>query len=159
MITPDAAVDLITREALYLDRRQWDDWLSLYTEDCVFWVPAWRDEDETTNDPDSELSLIYYRGRHNLRDRIWRVTSGLSVASAVLPRVSHQVTNIRVEGQGAVTAAFCTHVFEPKRQRQRSLFGRYDYELRMEEEALKIAIKKITLMNDKIQTVADFYMI
>ena len=34
-----------------------------------------------TDDPDRELSLIYYRGRANLEDRVWRARSGQSVAS------------------------------------------------------------------------------
>ena len=69
---------LITREAMLLDRRCWREWLDLYSEDSVFWMPAWLDEDTTTSDPDAELSHIYYKGRHNLEDRVWRATSGMS---------------------------------------------------------------------------------
>lgn len=151
------ATALISREAMLLDQRHWREWLDLYSEDCVFWMPAWRDGDTITSDPDAELSHIYYKGRHNLEDRVWRATSGLSVASDVLPRVCHQVTNIMVEGDDNATAAFCSHVYEPKRQRQRSLFGHYDYQLISQDG--EIAAKTIILMNDRIETVADFYMV
>ena len=57
---------------MLLDRRCWREWLDLYSEDSVFWMPAWLDEDTTTSDPDAELSHIYYKGRHNLEDRVWR---------------------------------------------------------------------------------------
>ena len=84
MITRAEAEDLIAREGLMLDRRDWDGWLALFTEDCTYWMPAWRDEETPTEDPQSELSLIWYQGRHNLEDRVWRVKSGLSVASVPL---------------------------------------------------------------------------
>ena len=34
----------------------WDDWLALYTEDCEFWVPAWKSEDTPTADPGAEVA-------------------------------------------------------------------------------------------------------
>jgi len=44
MIAADEAAALLYREALSLDRGEWDDWLALFTEDAVFWMPAWRDD-------------------------------------------------------------------------------------------------------------------
>lgn len=157
MITLAEATDLLTREALALDRRDWDAWLALYVEDAVYWAPAWRDEVATTADPDAELSLIYYQGRHNLEDRVWRIRSGLSVASSPLPRTVHQVTNVHVDAAGTVTAAWAVHQFNVRRQSQHSFFGRYEYQLRRDDGAWRIAAKKIILLNDRIPTVADIY--
>ncbi|MEY2928436.1 MAG: hypothetical protein RL367_2913 [Pseudomonadota bacterium] len=159
MISRDEAETLLTREALYLDRRQWDQWLALYTPDCVYWMPAWRDEEEMTQDPDSELSLIWYKGRHNLEDRVWRVKSGLSVASIPLMRTVHQVTNVLIEGDDRVAASFSVHVHNPKRRQDHVFFGRYEVRLVRVGGALLIAEKKIMLMNDMIPAVADFYMV
>lgn len=152
---------LLTREALCLDRGQWDDWLALYTEDAIFWMPAWRDELNPTEDPESELSLIYYKGRRNLEDRVWRARSGMSVASAPRPRAVHQVTNIFLEGGDRVTAAFCVHLFDKRAERTHSFFGRYDYQLARSDDnsAWMIAMKKILLLNDTIPTVVDFYTV
>jgi benzoate/toluate 1,2-dioxygenase subunit beta len=157
MISLADANDLLTREALYLDRRDWDAWLALYADDAVYWVPAWRDEVTQTSDPDAELSLIYYQGKHNLEDRVWRVKSGLSVASSPIPRTVHQVTNIMVDSDGAVHAAWAVHQFNVRRQSQHSFFGRYEYHVMASKGAWKIAMKKIILLNDRIPTVADFY--
>ncbi|HTU13504.1 MAG TPA: aromatic-ring-hydroxylating dioxygenase subunit beta [Allosphingosinicella sp.] len=159
-LTLAAAEALLTREALYLDRAQWDEWLGLYTEDAIFWMPAWRDELTLTEDPDRELSLIYYRGRRNLEDRVWRARSGLSVASAPRARSVHQVTNILVEADDRVTAAFAVHLFDKRAERTHSFFGRYDYRLARDDDgAWKIAAKKIILLNDTIPTVVDFYSV
>ena len=83
------AEDVLFREAYYLDGRKWDDWLELFTEDCEYWVPSWKDEHQVTEDPKREISLIYYGGRFGLEDRVWRIRSGQSIASTPLPRTTH----------------------------------------------------------------------
>jgi hypothetical protein len=74
-LTRAEAEELLYREAALLDEGDWDSWLDLYTEDAVFWMPAWRDEENPTADPDRELSLIYYQGRSGLEDRVHRARS------------------------------------------------------------------------------------
>jgi len=159
----DEASDLLNREALFLDRSEWDAWLALYCEDAVFWMPAWRDEITPTEDPDRELSLIYYQGRRNLEDRVWRIRSGFSTASTPRPRTVHLVTNVLTheadEGCCAVTASFCTHLYDRRGERTHAFFGRYEYRLRREAEDLRIARKKILLLNDTIPAVVDIYSI
>lgn len=155
--------ELIYREALLLDRREWDAWLDLYLPDAVYWIPAWRDETEPTADPDSELSLIYYHGRRNLEDRVWRVRSGLSVASSPMPRVVHAVTNVlleRCDAQNALlSSAFAVRLFDRRSGRTHEFFGRYEHRLFKHDDLWKIAAKKILLLNDVIPTVLDFYSI
>jgi len=51
----DAAIrvaDVLSREGLYLDRKGWPAWIALYHRDATYWVPAWKDEDTPTGDPD-----------------------------------------------------------------------------------------------------------
>jgi hypothetical protein len=55
---------------------------------------------------DSELSLIYYRGRRNLEDRVQRIRSPFSVASKVMPRVAHTLFSAgRPQGPSTITVA------------------------------------------------------
>lgn len=153
------AEELLYREALLLDTRRFEEWLALFSPDVEFWMPAWRDETTPTEDPDRELSLIYYRGIRNLEDRVARLTSGLSTASAPPARCSHSVTNVLVEESSEelakVSAVFTCHRFEVRMNRQQCFFGRYEYELRASGEGWRIARKKIVLLNDTIPTVVD----
>ena len=73
--------ELIYWEATLLDRRRWDDWIDLYREDAVFWVPSWANEEETTTDPETQLNLIYMRDRGGIEDRVFRIESRDSYAS------------------------------------------------------------------------------
>ncbi|WP_179505502.1 MULTISPECIES: aromatic-ring-hydroxylating dioxygenase subunit beta [unclassified Sphingomonas] len=156
-LTHEAARDLLYREALLIDTGRYAEWLALFTPDIEFWMPTWRDEGTLSTDPERELSLIYYRGRRNLEDRIMRLQSGLSVASTPPPRVVHMIANILVTdaASGAVSAAFTCHRFDVRMDRTDVFFGRYEYRLVPTEGGWAIASKKIILLNDTIPTVVD----
>ena len=161
-----AAEAVLFREALYLDSQRWDDWLALYAEDARFWLPAWTDEHTLSASPDSELSLIYCAARAGLEDRVWRIRSGLSVASTPLPRTAHAVSScvvsaIEVAGEPGVRveSSWTCHVHDPKRRAEHVFFGRYEHALREEAQGWRIASKKIVLMNDVIPTLLDFYCV
>lgn len=163
LLTRTDAEDLLYREAWALDERRFEDWLALYAEDVVFWMPAWRDETTPTSDPNTELSLIYYEGKSNLADRVWRMGSGLSNASEIPSRVSHIVGNVRVvacdRGEAVVRSAFTAHHHDPRAERTHVFFGHYQHVFRRVDDGWLIAAKTITLMNDCIPTVADLYML
>lgn len=158
---PHEAAALLYREALLLDRLDFDPWLALYTSDCLFWMPAWRDDGTQTEDPERELSLIYYRGRRNLEDRVKRIRSGFSVASAVMPRVAHMIGNVLSESVDEshvrVDSSFIVHVQDVRTNRAHAYFGRYEHELSLVDGDWKIARKVIRLMNDVVPTMLDVY--
>jgi 3-phenylpropionate/cinnamic acid dioxygenase small subunit len=161
LATTDAAA-LLYREALLLDRGDYDAWLDLYTTDCLFWMPAWRDDGTQTEDPDRELSLIFYRGRRNLEDRVQRIRSPVSVASRVIPRVAHMIGNVLAEpldngSRVRIDSSFIVNVQDVRTQRTHAYFGRYEHELRLENGGWKISQKIIRLMNDVVPTMVDVY--
>jgi len=151
--------DLLYREGAYLDEQRWDDWIALFTDDCEYWLPAWDGDHETTGDPKAEVSLIYYNRRSMLEDRIARIRSGLSAASTPLPRTWHLVGNVRVgefEGEMLpVLAQWQSRAY--KHQQTETFYGRCEYRLVSIEGAWRIRRKKITLINDVINTVLDVY--
>ena len=161
VLTSADAAAFLAREALYLDRFDFDPWLAMYTPDCMFWIPAWRDDGTQTEDPDRELSLIFYRGRRNLEDRVQRIRSGFSVASVVMPRVAHMIGNVLVDTVGEATArvdsSFSTNVHDVRTNRSHSYFGRYEHILMREGDGWKISSKIVRLMNDVVPTMLDVY--
>lgn len=165
-LTLAAAQDLITHEGWLLDEGcrdpgKWRQWLDLYLPDASFHVPAWRDEVHPTEDPARELSLIWYQGRRNLEDRVWRATSGLSVASSPPPRVAHLIGSVRVAdpAEGIVTSAFAVHRFDRRSDATHAFFGHYRHRLVHDGADWRIAAKTVLLMNDTIPTVLDFFHI
>ncbi|MBO9696821.1 MAG: aromatic-ring-hydroxylating dioxygenase subunit beta [Sphingopyxis sp.] len=157
------AEDFLYLEAALLDEGDWDAWLALYTEDAIFRMPAWRDEETLCSDPDTELSLIHYDGRGGLEDRVFRARSGQSVASHPRPRCVHVIGNVRLidgaDGIAEVASTFTVFLHDMRADRTHHFFGRYRHMLRHEAGTWRIARKHIVLLNDTIPTVVDFYSI
>lgn len=151
--------ELIYWEATLLDRRRWDDWLALYTRDAVYWVPSWINEEETTNDPETQLNLIYLNGRGGMEDRIFRIDSRDSYASMPLERTVHIVGNVLIEADdGNEITAFANclvHSYSGKGAQTRASL--YDFIIRRTEDGLRVARKKITFIDDRIEGPVDVY--
>ena len=150
---------LIYQEATLLDRREWDDWIDLYTEDAVYWVPSWANEEETTDDPELQLNLIYLRNRGGLEDRVFRIESRDSYASVPLDRTVHVVGNVLVGGEKGdeveATANCIIHTYGKKGGLTRASL--YDFKMRRENGELKIMHKKITFIDDRLEGPIDVY--
>ena len=160
------AAEVLYREADFLDQRLWDEWLGLYHEQAEFWVPAWRDENQTTDDPESEISLIYISSRVQLEERVGRVRSGRSAASSPLPRTAHAVSNVRVlpgerDDTLTVGSIATVHLFDVKRREQHTFFSRCEHRLQRggDDGDWRIRRKKLVLLNDYIPMPIDFYSI
>ncbi len=155
------AEDLIFLEANLLDDKSWQEWLALYTEDAVFWMPAWTSEYEVTKDPELGLNLLYLKGRASLEDRVFRIETGDSFASVPMARTTHIVGNLMVKGGDAlrldVRANWIVHSYGIHGGITRS--GSYDYVLREESGSLKIAKKKIVMIDDKLVGPVDIFHI
>jgi 3-phenylpropionate/cinnamic acid dioxygenase small subunit len=150
---------LLYCEASLLDDKKWRDWLDLYTEDAVYWMPAWTSEYETTSDPELQLNLLYLKGRASLEDRVFRIETGDSFASVPMARTTHVVGGVLVGASGVsgveVRASWIVHSYGIHGGITRS--GAYDYLLRDEAGVLKIARKKITMIDDKLVGPVDIF--
>ena len=153
--------NLVYREARFLDEKKWHDWLDLYTEDAVFWMPSWAGEYETTSDPELELNLVYLKGRAHLEDRVFRLETEDSFASVPMARTAHLVGGVMLDkaGDGEVKAraSWIVHSFGLHGAVTRG--GWYEYLLRRAPAGLKIARKKITMIDDKLVGPVDFFHI
>lgn len=106
---------------------------------------------------------MYYDSRSGLEDRVWRICSGLSGASTPLPRTSHLITNIQITDvvgeQVHVSANWLVQSFRVREQHSHAHYGFYEHVLRREGERLRIAKKKIVVLNDVIPSALDIYSV
>jgi 3-phenylpropionate/cinnamic acid dioxygenase small subunit len=107
------------------------------------------------------VSLIYYDLRSRLADRVWRVQSGTSVASDPMPRTCHAVSNVQVDSAGddSIELFACFRVDYHWRARSDAFFGHYRHTLRRADDGWRIARQKISVLNDYIPTLLDFYLV
>ena len=164
MSIPDKAsleniAQFLYREARFLDDEQWDDWLQCYAPTASFWMPAWDDDDKLTEDPQSEISLIYYPDRQGLEDRVFRIKTERSSATMPDTRTTHNIANIEVvERHGdKVTVRFNWNTLSFRYKTSYSYFGMSRYEIDFSGEQPQILSKYVVLKNDYINQVIDIY--
>ncbi|MCA1493052.1 benzoate 1,2-dioxygenase small subunit [Sinorhizobium alkalisoli] len=160
-ISHEAICAFLYREARLLDDREWDEWLTCYAPDVTYWMPAWDDDDQLTEDPQSQISLIYYANSDGLEDRVFRIKTERSGASTPEPRTSHSVTNVEVlEDRGdEVDVRYNFHTLSHRYKVTDQFFGTMFVTLRKSGDGLLISNKKIVLKNDYIRQVIDVYHI
>ncbi|MGB0632754.1 MAG: aromatic-ring-hydroxylating dioxygenase subunit beta [Alphaproteobacteria bacterium] len=149
------------REAWCLDNKRWDDWLTLYAEDAVFWAPAMVGDEGWTDDPDNDVSLMYM-DRAGLEARIFRIEGRDSYATDPLPHTAHLVTNVLIQGavDGLLEVSATWMVHSYLRVRGGTVRGGlYEYRLREMPDGLKIVRKKIFIHDDRIIGPVDIYNI
>ena len=147
------------REARFLDDEQWDDWLNCYAPGASFWMPAWDDNDQLTEDPQSEISLIYYPDRQGLEDRVFRIKTERSSATMPDTRTCHNIANIEiVEHDGdKLIVRFNWNTLSFRYKTTYSYFGMSRYVIDCSGDEPKILSKYVVLKNDYINQVIDIY--
>lgn len=159
-ITRTEIEDFLYYESRLLDDRRFEEWLECYREDVEYWMPAWDDEGKLTEDPQKEISLIFYPNRGGLEDRVFRIrTERSSATSLPEPRTGHNITNLEIleqrDGEVDVTYNWITYYY--RYQTTDHYFGTTKLTIDVSGETPKIAKKKIVLKNDFIHHVIDIY--
>jgi len=147
------------KEARLLDDRDWDSWLELYDENCTFWMPSWDDDGELTDDPQSQISLIYYARRAGLEDRVFRIRTERSSATIPDTRTSHNITNVEIieQANGVVKLRYNWHTMSVRYNHTDHFCGTSFYTIDFGAAKPIIKDKKIVLKTDYIRHVIDVY--
>jgi benzoate/toluate 1,2-dioxygenase beta subunit len=163
---PTLALEAVTQflyaEARALDDRDFETWLTFYHKDAEFWMPAWDDDDRLTEDPQSEISLIWYGDRAGLEDRVFRIrTERSSATSLPEPRTGHSISNVEILGRGEerIEVRFNWVTLSYRYKTVDTYFGTSFYTIDTSGEKPLILKKKVVLKNDYIHHVVDIYQI
>jgi 3-phenylpropionate/cinnamic acid dioxygenase small subunit len=82
---------LIEREARLLDQLRFDEWLSMYAPECIYWVPGTPE----AGDPRREIT-ISFDDRRRMEDRIYRLRTGYAWSQAPKSRTVRMISNVEV---------------------------------------------------------------
>src|ERR1700716_2374630 len=88
-----AATEFVSREARLADEARYAEWLALWTDDAVYWVPATTDPGA---DPDTHLSHIY-DNHARLETRVKMLQSGFRYSQEPHSLMRRLVSNVEVE--------------------------------------------------------------
>lgn len=135
------------REARLMDEHAYEEWLALWTDDALYWVPC----NEDDFDPERHVSIVY-ENRARLEDRITRLKSGAAYAQDPKSRLSRVVSNVEIEDEnGTETVVHSTFNLTALRRGRVDVFaGRAIHKLRLQDDCFKMAYKKVLLINNDV---------
>jgi len=150
----------IYHEMRLLDERKYQEWLDLFSDDGVYWIPRWVSEYKTVENPDYDLNILYL-DKKRLEAYVRRILTGMAYAYEPHARTTRLVSNIML---GEVTQdyiqAFCKFIMVMFRAQPHELYGPrmqeiisgdIEYKLkRVDGKGFKIKMKKATMINETI---------
>ena len=137
----------IYKEARLQDEHQYEAWEALWTDDGIYWVPANGDD----IDPEKEMSIIY-DNRSRISLRIKQLLTGKRHTQTPQSRLRRLVSNIELLDQqpgGDISVASNCMVFESSLRDDTVWAARNEYRLRYVDGELRMAYKKVTLVNNE----------
>ena len=143
------AEQFLYREARYADESDYDSWEALWTDDALYWVPSSGGD----TDPVLEMSVIY-DNRNRISTRLKQLRTGRRYAQAPVSNLRHLLTNVellgaRVNPEGGVDLELGANfmVIESRARGTHLWGGRVTYRLRLVEGSLRMAYKKVVLVD------------
>jgi benzoate/toluate 1,2-dioxygenase subunit beta len=136
----------LVHEARLLDDGRFEEWLALFTDDAWYWIPTEPDQAS----PFDTVSLVY-DDRRLLETRVRRLASPRIYSQEPRSRTSRMVGNVTVEeaqpDRSAATVRSKFLVLENRRDSQRLFGGTALHRLVQVNGALRIAWKRVDLLN------------
>ena len=145
-ITRDDVIDFIYGEARMLDEGRYSEWIDLWLEDGIYWMPL----DYKQTDPDLVTSLLY-EDNFMLRLRVERLNGVRTFSQKPKSRCHHVIQRPFVdefdpEG-GRIVTCTAMHYVETRLDDQILLALTATHALKLVEGRLRIANKRVELLN------------
>jgi 3-phenylpropionate/cinnamic acid dioxygenase small subunit len=135
---------LLYRQAELLDRGQWAEFIELFAQDGLYWMPA--SPEQTTGDG---VPSIFYEDRDLMTVRMKRVTHPHAWSQAPDWGTNHVVSNVMIERErgNEVVVRSRFHMMEFRRDATRHFAGSYLHRLRKTKGGWRIAQQRVDMVN------------
>lgn len=134
----------LDREARLLDQHRYEDWLGLFADECLYWLPASADG----GDPRREVA-VSFDDRRRLEDRIFRLRTGYAWSQIPVSRTVRLVSNVEVFGTDRDSVFMVRSNFlinEFRAGESRTLPGWCAHRLHQGAGGLEIQVRQVNLI-------------
>jgi benzoate/toluate 1,2-dioxygenase beta subunit len=145
-----AVEQFLYRESRLADEGDYDAWEALWTDDALYWVPIDGDGD----DPQQHMSVIY-DNRSRISTRLKQLRTGKRYAQAPPSNLRRLLSNIEFLGgrgnpEGGVDLEVGANflAIESRARDTRLWGGRTTYRIRRDDSGLRLAYKKVVLVDN-----------
>ncbi|MGC9670713.1 aromatic-ring-hydroxylating dioxygenase subunit beta [Planosporangium sp. 12N6] len=134
------------REARLADEHDYDGWEALWTDDALYWVPA----GGADIDPQQKMSVIY-DNRSRIATRLKQLKTGKRYSQSPPSNMRRIVSNVEVLGvEGTDTVVGANFILVESRDRGTTLWaGRTTYRVRRTDDGIRLAYKKVVLIDNE----------
>jgi 3-phenylpropionate/cinnamic acid dioxygenase small subunit len=135
---------LLAQQATMLDARRWSEWMDLFTEDGVYWMPAAPEQTDWASQPSifaEDRLLMEIRANRLLHPNAW---------SQAAQWATHHLlgTTLVEQMQGDSLSTYTAfQMMEVRRDRVRHFGGSYRHHLVKQQGQWKIRLQRVDLFN------------
>ncbi|HZT62857.1 MAG TPA: aromatic-ring-hydroxylating dioxygenase subunit beta [Burkholderiales bacterium] len=143
--TQHAVEQFLYRQAEILDGKRWQDYIDLFAEDGIYWMPP--EPSHTTWDG---MPAIFAEDRNLMTVRMKRVLHPDAWSQRPLWGTNHVVGNVVVEKEspnGDVVARSRFHMMELRRDDVRHFAGSYVHHLKNTKDGYRIKLQRVDMTN------------
>ena len=135
---------LLYRQSELLDDKAWDEYIGLFTEDGLYWMPPAPHDTTWEGQP-----AIFIEDRDLMTVRARRVGHARAWSQQAEWTTSHVVSNVVIEKSSPdeVQVRSRFHMMELRRDAMRHFGGTYRHHLRRTPEGLRIKLQRVDLFN------------
>lgn len=137
--------DFVYREARLADESRYADWEALWTDDGVYWVPR-----AEGHDPNTHVSHIY-DNRTRIATRVRQLLTGYRYSQEPASPMRRLISNVEIgrtdDGYEVGSNFMLIETVVQSTHATRVWAGRTTHRLRRTDEGLKMAYKKVVLVN------------
>lgn len=144
--TNQQLIDFVVAEARLLDELRFDDWLQLFADDGIYWMPLAHGQ----TDPKLHASLMY-EDKLLLQVRIERLRGARTFSQQPRSRCHHLLQTPSVESRDEAAGVYTTrtafHYVETRMDEQTLYAGWTTHTLVSQGGGLRIKLKRVDLVN------------
>jgi 3-phenylpropionate/cinnamic acid dioxygenase small subunit len=137
---------LLFRQAALLDAKRWQEWIDLFEEDGVYWMPVEPSQTDWLSQPS-----IFAEDKLMMEIRMGRLNHPNAWSQAPMWGTNHLVGNLIIEsvdpGAQEITVYSRFQMMELRRDHVRHFGGTYRHRLVRTLDGLRIRLQRVDMMN------------
>jgi 3-phenylpropionate/cinnamic acid dioxygenase small subunit len=138
------AEQFLYRQSELLDSKKWQDWIDLFADDGIYWMPP----DASYKTWDGQPA-IFAEDKNLMTVRMNRVLHPDAWSQRPLWGTNHVVSNVVIEKEtkDAVVVRSRFHMMELRRDDVRHFAGSYRHELKKTKDGYRIKLQRVDMTN------------
>ncbi len=161
VVLQQSVEQFLYHEAQLLDHWKWPEWLELFADDILYWMPVRKNRLRRQRDrsevPDGIEMAHFYDDHASLRIRVDQMSSGVHWAEDPPSRCRHLITNVMIQSTDEDRSELAVHsnfiVYRNRLESETDIWaGERQDVLRHTGSAFKIARRTILLDQNVVQS-------